>query len=313
MQRILGTTSTILTLVAMAFAAGRPALAEDGPDLGAPDGAVLMGDGFMFPEGPIIGLDGTFYFSDPRASLIYKWDGSSFEVFFDGPGGANGLAMDQEGNIYGCAGQGRAIYKIAPDASYEIVLDSVDGKPLNSPNDIVIDAHGNIFFTNPAGMSGQTDENGMPTSVVRIRPDGSAKIVATDATYPNGIGISPDGTTLYVNDLLGGTVLYRYSLDEKGELGPAEVVKNFGGGMLDGMAIAESGNLYLAMNIKSQVVKLSPDGEILETYQFARGSGVTNVCFGGQDMSTLYVTLGNKSQVFSMDVGEAGLKLYSHR
>jgi len=221
--------------------------------------------------------------------------------------------MDKDGNIYGCAGTGKSIIKIAPDGSHEVVLDSVDGKPLNAPNDIVIDAHGNIFFTNPAGMSGQPDENALPTSVVRLRPDGSAQVVATDATYPNGIGISPDGKTLYVNDLLGGTVLYKYSLDENGDLGAAEVVKNFGGGMLDGMAIAASGNLYLAMNIKSQVVKVSPEGEILETYQFAKASGVTNVCFGGEGMSTLFVTVGNKSQVFSMDVGEPGLKLYSHQ
>ncbi len=271
-----------------------------------PAGAKLIAEGYKFPEGPLVDKEGTLYFSDVRGNLILKYDGTNVSIFAENTDGANGLALHKDGNIYACLGGGFAIAKFAPDGSMSTYLKEVDGTPLAQTNDIVIDLHGNIFFTNPVRGDGQS-------SVVRIRPDGAAAVVATDQKYPNGIAISPDGTALYVNDLLGVGTIWKYPLDEAGDLGEGKVLVDFGGGFPDGMTVAESGNIYCALHSKAKIMVVSPSGEILREIQFPKGSGVTNMCFGGSDFKTLYVTLGVAGKVYALPNDEPGMKPFSHR
>lgn len=299
-------------LVSFLLAFAVPAVRAQDDAEGLPKGAKLIADNLKFAEGPLIDRKGVLYFSAVNESKIYKWDGSKQSVFYDGPDGPNGLAMSKDGTIYAAAGKGKAILKITSDGKATKWLTQIDGKPLNSPNDLVIDAKGNIFFTNPAGMTPPGDKSGVTTSVVRVRPDGTAKVVSTDLSYPNGIGLSPDGKTLYVDDLLSGSLLYKFPLTGDGEVGKGEVLVKFGAGMPDGLKVAASGNVYVALNLGAKIVKVAPDGKILGEIKFPKGSGVSNLCFGGDDMKTLYVTLG-RGKVYMMPIDEPGLKLASHQ
>ena len=146
-----------------------------------------------------------------------------------------------------------------------------------------------------------------------MRPNGETGVVGDDAQYPNGLGISPDGKSLYVCDTMGGSAIWRYPLKGNGEAGDGELFVKFGRGGPDGMAIAASGNLYVALNLAAKVVVVNPEGETIKEYQFPRGSGVTNVCFGGEDWKTLYITCGNSGKVYKMPVDEPGLIPFSHR
>ncbi len=274
-----------------------------------PDGAVLLGEGYKYPEGPMVAPDGTLYFSESRGTKVHRRASDEFDLFYDGPEGCNGLAWGPDGNVYACGGAGAVILKITPSGEASVFVDKVDGAPLNAPNDLAFDSHGNLFFTNPLGL-GADGETSAVASLVRVRPDGSAAVVATDAQYPNGVGVSPDGRWLYVNDLLGKSRVLRYPLDENGDLGEMETMIEFGRGMPDGLAVAASGNIYVCLNLSAKIVKLSPSGEVLGEIEFPRGSGVTNACFGGADMKTLYVTLGNKGTVYGVPIDEPGMKLY---
>ena len=270
-----------------------------------PDGAKLIGEEYKFPEGPLVDKEGNLFFTDVQGELILKYDGESVSVFAEGTLGANGLALHTDGTIYACQGGAPAIAKFSPAGAMSTHLKEVDGEKLNAPNDIVLDLNGNIFFSNP-------QRGGDGSGVIRIRPDGSAEVVATDQSYPNGIGISPNGKTLYVGDLLSGSIIWKYPLAADGDIGEGEQLITLGG-FLDGMAVAESGNIYIAQHAEGKIAVVSPEGELLRSIHFAKTSGVTNMCFGGPDFKTLYVTLGRAGKVYAIPNDEPGMKPFSHR
>ncbi len=285
-------------LFAAAFTA---AFAADEGPAGPPEGAILIGEGYQFAEGPAIAPDGSLYFTDTRAGKVYRWDGKGApKAIAENTAGGNGLAFDIDGNLYTCQGAGRTVSKVNPDGSLTKFCDAADGAPLNQPNDLVFDSHGNLFFTNPGSHS--------KPCVVRVKPDGTANIVASDQQYPNGIRISPDSKWLYVCDTAGGSKLWRYPLAD-GNLGKGEVFVDFGRGGPDGMTVAASGNVYVALNLGAKVAVVSPEGKVLKEYPFPRGAGVSNVCFGGPDLRTLYITLGNHGKVYSLPADEPGFKM----
>lgn len=297
--------TTLPALMLMSLAATLPAQPAE-----LPDGVRVIADGFKFPEGPAIGPEGDLYFSDVWGHTIYRWDGESVEPVAEETQGGNGLAFAADGTLYACAGDGGALLKIMPDGEKSACVSEVDGQPLNSPNDVVIHPSGNIYFTNPAGFAG-AKEGHTPVSVVLVRPDGSASIASSGVvSYPNGIAFSPDHKTLYVNDFLGGSRVMKFPVNEDGTLGEASEVIRFGGGGPDGLAVTASGNLYVALNLAAKVVKLSPEGEQLDEIVFPKASGVTNLCFGGPEMKTLYITLaGGQRKVVAVEVDEPGLPL----
>lgn len=279
-----------------------------------PEGARVIAEGLKFPEGPAIGPDGDLYFSDVWGHTIYRWDGETVAPFATETTGANGLAFGADGTLYACAGDGAALLKVSAEGEITPWIPEVDGQPLNSPNDITIHPGGLIYFTNPAGFAG-AKEGHTPVSVVLVRPDGSASIVSSGVvSYPNGIALSPDAKTLYVNDFLGGSRIVKFPVNEDGTLGEASDLVNFGGGGPDGMAVAASGNLYVALNLGAKIVKLSPEGEQLDEIAFPKASGVTNLCFGGPEMKTLYVTLaGGQRKVIAIELDEPGLPLVGQK
>lgn len=293
----------------LAMLMGPVAVAQD--DL--PAGTTVVAQDLKFPEGPAIGPDGHLYFSDVWGHRIYRWDGATTSVLAEDTTGANGLAFDTKGQLFACAGGAGALLKFSASGEKSIAVGQIDGIALNQPNDLVIHPNGNLYFTNPGGFAGAKAGH-TPVSIVLVRPDGSASIVSSGVVaYPNGIGLSPDGKTLYVNDFLGGSTVFRFPVNEDGTLGEGEEFVKFGAGGPDGLAVAASGNIYVALNLKAKIVKLSPEGEQLEEIQFPKGSGVTNLCFGGPDMKTLYVTVAGKGKVLSLEAGEPGLKLVGQK
>lgn len=294
-------------VAALWCAAALAARAQGG---GLPPGAKLLQEGFKFPEGPAVDRSGVLYFSDTTDSKIYRWKDAKAEVFVADSGGANGLAFAADGALYGAAGAARALLKFNAKGEKSVALDKVGGAPLNAPNDLVIDAQGTIFMTNPVGMGGGA--RGGKSSVVRLRADGKADEIAREAAYPNGIEISPDGKFLYVDDLLAGCAVFRYPLSPDGEVGAAETWHKFGTGMLDGMAVAASGNVYVTLNAASKIAVLGPKGDVLKEIQFPKASQLSNLCFAGPDMKTLYITMGGvgaPGKLFTMPADEPGLKL----
>lgn len=291
-------------VLAAAMMSAMPAWVQD-----LPAGAVLIAEGYSFPEGPAIDKQGALFFSDARGNTISKWTGKTAEVVLKDTLAGNGTAFDKEGNLYICQGGGQAILKMTPDGKAAPWVTTADSdKTLNRPNDAVFDFEGNLFFTNPARGVGET-----PVGVVRVRPDGTAETVATDQQYPNGTDISPDGKTLYVGDFSGGSTVWKYAIAPGGELGKGEVFIQFGTGGPDGIAVAASGNVYVVLNMASKIVVVAPDGKVVKEILFPKGSGVTNLCFGGADFKTMYITVGMKGTVYTMPADELGMKLFSHR
>lgn len=297
----------LLSLFTLATAGAIPAQDD------FPAGARVIAEGLKFPEGPAIGPDGHLYFSDVWGHRLYRWDGSAASVFAEETTGANGLAFDAQGRLFACAGGAGALLQFSSSGEKSTVLAQLDGLPLNQPNDLVIHPSGNLYFTNPGGFSGAKAGHS-PVSVVLVRPDASASIVSSGTlAYPNGIGLSPDGKTLYVNDFLGGSTVFKFPVHDDGTLGEASEFVKFGAGGPDGMAVAASGNVYVALNLKAKIVTVSPSGEQLAEIQFPKGSGITNLCFGGPDMKTLFVTVAGKGKVLALDAGEPGLKLVGQK
>ncbi len=172
-----------------------------------------IADGFQFIEGPVwVGDagDGHLLFSDIPADTVYRWseaDGTSVflnpvflpELETGGQGGSNGLTLDLDGRVVLCEHGNRRLARIEADGSRITLADRYDGQRLNSPNDIVYHSSGAAFFTDPpyglaSPEAAELDWNG----VYRLDPDGSVHLLADGQTRPNGIGLSPDESTLYV-------------------------------------------------------------------------------------------------------------------
>lgn len=254
---------------------------DSGTDQHSPGGMRVIAEGFLFPEGPAIAPNGDLYFSDSPGKRIFRWDGESPHLFTVGTERSNGLAMDPRGNVYACAGQGHKVLKFDPGGRESVFVDSVDGQPLNNPNDVVMDRRGNLYFTNPRGRA---------PNVVFAEPDGSVRVVAADPAGPNGIALSPDERTLYVGDYRGDSI-WAYTLASPGHPTEARVIATFPGGGPDGIAVAQNGNVYVVLHKAAKVVVLRPDGAPSWEVLFPEGTGPTNLCFGGSDLKTLYVTV----------------------
>ncbi len=244
--------------------------------------AVKLADGFGFTEGPAADADGNVYFTDIPNSRIHRWsvDGE-LSTFLEDTGGANGLLFDRHGNLIACAGGIGKVISIAPDKTVTVVADTYNGKPFNSPNDLWIDAKGGIYFTDPRyGNRDNLPQDG--EHVYYIVPDRSSVIrVIDDMVRPNGLIGEPDGKRLYVADHGAGQT-YVYTIQADGTLTDKNLFAAQGS---DGMTLDADGNVYLTWDDVSIYDRSGkPVGAI------AVAERPTNVCFGGKDGTTLFIT-----------------------
>jgi gluconolactonase len=253
-----------------------------------PVAALVMG-GFQSTEGPVW-VGGRLIFSDTGNSTMHQLvsDGG-IGVFRTNSGRANGNAVDPQGRLVTCEGARRRVTRT--DQALEnpqTVASTFNGSAFNEPNDVVVRADGNIYFTDPRYQN-DPDGGQDKLAVYRLAPGagaGAAQRLAFDFDKPNGIALSPDGSTLYVVDNGDGRVLGA-QLQADGTLnGSFAKVADADGG--DGMAVDDLGNLYVAA--KAGVLVFDSTGGPRGTITLPQGGTPSNCAFGGADRKTLYIT-----------------------
>jgi gluconolactonase len=288
------------------------------------------GDELLITEGPVWTGE-EILFTQIRQNRILRYDlkTNAITEWRTGTNRTNGLAFDAQGRLFGCCSGGRAIVRFDSDRM-TVVADRVDGKRLSTPNDLAIDRKGRIWFTNPVN-EGNWDSTEVEEqdnrSVVRLDPqsDGSYKStrVTFDTTQPNGILVSRDGKTLYVAESGSAKGIPRqlraYPIREDGSLGTYEALFTWGEDArgphrgIDGMCLDAEGNIiatagYYTAGAGPMLYVFSPSGRVLETHPIP-ANRPTNVCFGGPDLTTVFVT-STQGHFFKAQTDRVGWALW---
>lgn len=300
----------------------------------------LHTSGLGFPEGPVAMADGSVVLVEIRRGTLSRCspDGE-ISVIAELGGGPNGAAVGPDGAIYVCNNGGfewhdlggmvapgnqpadyigGRIQRVTLDGQVTDLYTSCDGNPLRGPNDIVFDEHGGFYFTD----LGKTRDREMDRGgLYYAQPDGSSiKEIAYPLMTPNGVGLSPDGDRVYIAETHTGRVWY-WGIESPGVLradsdaprGPegATVLYGFDGfQLLDSLAVDGDGNVCVATLGTGAISVISPDGELLDQvavpeYDFF----VTNICFGGPDLRTAYITSSGRGLMYATEWPRPGLKL----
>ena len=244
-----------------------------------------LAGGFRFTEGPAADAKGNIFFSDIPNNRIHKGaldpGAPGLSTFRENSGGSNGLYFDKKGNLLACEGGGRRLISIDPQGNVTVLADKYQNKRFNSLNDLWIDPKGGIYFTDPRyGNRDGMEQDG--EHVYYLSPDRKKLIrVIDDMVRPNGVIGTPDGTLLYVADH-GGKKTFAYKINSDGTLSNKKLFAPEGS---DGMTIDNEGNIYLTTRV---VAVYNKNGEKIETIKVPEGPA--NVCFGGPDKRTLFIT-----------------------
>lgn len=298
----------------------------------------IVADGLRFPEGPVCMPDGSVALVEIEARRITRIapDGAKSTIATV-TGAPNGLALGPGGMLYVCnnggfswheepgmlrpTGQspdysGGRIERVDPaTGAVETLIRAVDGRPLRGPNDLMFDGHGGFWFSDLGKVRARDRDHG---GAYWASADGAQ---VTEAAFPvfggaNGIGISPDGRTLYVAETETGR-LWAWDIEAPGRLRKEAWPSSNGGRVLcqfpgfrrlDSLAIAASGNIIVATLVSGEITTVSPGGEILRVVKMPDRMP-TNICFGGPDMRTAYITLSTTGRLAAMAWDEPGFRL----
>ncbi|MDL2310233.1 SMP-30/gluconolactonase/LRE family protein [Parabacteroides sp. OttesenSCG-928-B22] len=264
------------------FACGQTSLVAPGAKV------EKLADGFRFTEGPAVDREGNVYFTDQPNDRILLWSTEGeLSVFMENTGRANGMYFDREGKLLTCSDMDNELWSISRDGSHTVILTDYEGKKLNGPNDLWVRPDGGIYFTDPHYKRDYwTRDPAMQQEgqyVYYMTPDRQKVFrVDTELEQPNGIIGTPDGKLLYVADIRAGKT-YVYEIQPDGTLANKKLFTEMGS---DGMTIDEKGNIYLTGR---GVTIFDPQGEQIGHIPVEAG-WTANVCFGGKDMQTLFIT-----------------------
>ena len=278
-------------------ASGGDAPATFDPLAGA--GAVeLVRGGYMFTEGPQWrAAEGDLVFTDIPANTIYRLvPGATPTVLRMPSSNANGLAVDEDGALIAAEHGSRSVTRDAV-----AIASMFEGAQLNSPNDVIVADDGTIYFTDPPyGLGGTPSALGF-MGVFRLPPGGPlvAEHRGAAPSRPNGIGLSPDGSMLYVADTADG-MLYAFPVGAGGALGARTVLAQTAGNP-DGLAIDTGGNILVAT--AAGIEAFSPTGA--RWGSLAMVEQPSNCAFGDDDARTLYITA--RTSVYKVRLAHAGL------
>lgn len=260
---------------------------------------------FKFTEGPAADGKGNVYFTDIPATKINRWsvDGK-LSVFTEASNRANGLMFDGQGRLFACEMAGQVVVWDVRKKTKKVLAKEYAGKPFNAPNDLVLDGHGGIYFTDPDfGAAKPRPQDA--TAVYYLSANGKLARVTSDLPKPNGVILSPDEKTLYVIPS-GSADMLAYPVQGPGKLGEKKVfctlkqpakVKNTGG---DGLTVDVKGNLYITSRLGLQVV--NPSGKILGI--IALPEVPANVTFWGEGNRHLFVTA--RTSIYDIPLEVAG-------
>lgn len=250
-----------------------------------------LAGGFKFTEGPAVDAKGNIFFSDIPNNRTHAWsiDGK-LSTFRENTGGGNGMILDRAGNVLTCEGGARRVTSTAVETSADgkltagkvtVLADKYMDKKLNAPNDLWIDADGGVYFTDPYyGPKMELEQGGFFVYYLSADRKTLTRVI-NDLKMPNGILGSSDGKLLYVADP-GDAKTYVYTIEGPGKLGEKKLFAKQGS---DGLKRDERGNIYLT---GGGVSIYSPEGTLLE--KIAVPEGPANLCFGGPDGHTLFIT-----------------------
>jgi len=252
-------------------------------------------------EGPAVDAAGNIYaanFGRQQAIGIVTPQGAARE-FASLPGASvpNGMRFDREGALYVADYVGHTIFRIAPGATTPQPY--AHEPAMNQPNDLAITADGVLYASDPDWAR----ETGR---VWRIDPGGRVTLAAEGLGTANGIEVSPDGRTLYVNES-AQRAIWAFTIAADGALSDKRLLRRFADFGLDGMRADVDGNLYVSRFGKGTIVKLAPDGAVLREIRLP-GDRPSNLCFGGPDGRTVYVTEVEHRRLVSFRVDRPGLE-----
>lgn len=253
------------------------------------DGAALekLSGDYSFTEGPAADAEGNVYFTDQPNDRIMKWstDGT-ITTYMQPCGRSNGLCVDTQGTLWACADEKNQLWRIESGPKTTIVLDAYDGKLLNGPNDLWIDPHGGIYFSDPFYQRDYWKRGPMEQECqgVYYIPPGETKVIRVidDFEQPNGLIGTPDGKTLYVTDIQAKKT-WKYAVGPDGRLSEKTLFCEMGS---DGMTIDSAGNVYLT---NEGVFVFDPTGTQILHIEVPE-PWTANVCFGGKDKNQLFIT-----------------------
>jgi gluconolactonase len=299
--------------------------------------------GLKFPEGPVAMDDGSVILVEIERKTLSRvsLDGQ-ISVVAECGGGPNGAAVGPDGRIYVCNNGGfewmqqgpfrRPKETLAADyvggsiqavdietGEVETIYTECNGEGLKGPNDIVFDAKGGFYFTDLGKRRGRMLDRG---SVFYARPDGThIEEIVHPIDTANGIGLSPDESVLYVAETFGARV-WAFDIQSPGKLGPGPhqffpgrlLYKFSGYERLDSLAVDSEGNVVVATLGTGCVTAISPEGIVRAVVPVPEFDlMVTNVCFGGPDLKTAYITSSGLGRLYAMQWHCPGLPLNFHQ
>jgi gluconolactonase len=299
-----------------------------------------VASGLRFPEGPVAMADGSVFVVEMFGKCVTRIDpdGTTAKVA-DVPGGPNGMAVGPDGALYLCNNGGSfgevdflgltfpgpmnpdeyiggRIQRLDPmTGAIRDLYSECDGRPLRAPNDLVFDAHGGMWFTDHGIRHHRSADI---SSIYYAAADGSSiREVVHPTDSPNGIGLSPDGSRLYWAETFTGRV-YGLEVTGPGETAPYSAIDPTvllcglpGLQLLDSLAVDGEGNVCVAtLGLQTAgITVVSPAGDVVE--QVVTGDPLTtNICFGGDDGRTAYITCSGTGRLVSMRWPRAGLALH---
>lgn len=264
----------------------------------------LISKQFSFTEGPSVDKNGNIFFTDQPNDKIWKYNtDGELSLFMDKTGRSNGTWFDPKGNLLTCAEEKNEIWLINKKGKVKILLKDYQGHRLNGPNDIWAEKKGGIYITDPYYQRTFWDRKSseLKGQYVYYLPKGKDQPVPVieDMLQPNGIVGTPDGKYLYVADIRGRKT-FRYTINKDGTLSDKQLVLEQGS---DGMTLDERGNIYITGN--GGVTAYSKEGKKL-TFIRVSQNWVSNVCFGGKERKTLFITASES--IFKIEMNVRGVE-----
>ncbi len=271
-----------------------------------------LATGFDWVEGPVwFGDLGCLLFSDIPNNRTLRWTEDGVTTFRSPSNYANGHTRDRQGRLISCEHGTRRVTRTEWDGTISVVADNFDGKPLNSPNDVIVARDGSIWFSDPhygimTDYEGYKAPQELPCSVYRVDPTGKVEAVITDMACPNGLAFSPDETRLYVADT--GRM---HSSDPQhirvydmvdGRAVNGRLFHSISPGCADGIRVDSDGNLW--SSAADGVHCIASDGRLLG--KILVPELVSNICFGGRAKHRLFITA--TTSVYSVVLNRKGVQ-----
>lgn len=271
-----------------------------------------LATGFDWVEGPVwFGDQQCLLFSDIPSNRILRWTEEGVSLFRGPSNYANGHTRDRQGRLISCEHGLRRVTRTEWDGTVTVLADHYDGKPLNSPNDVIVASDGGVWFTDPhygimSNYEGFKSPQELPCQVYRIDPLGKIEAMISDMACPNGLAFSADESRLYVADT------GRMFTDDPQHIRVYDMVNGrpVNGrlfhkiipGCADGIRVDADGNIW--SSAADGVHCIAPDGHLMG--KILVPELVSNICFGGRAKHRLFITA--TTSVYSVILNRKGIQ-----